>query len=186
MSVCYRCKHYKPGEAALDVDCDMFVPKENALSGYMDPSKQRGGGSMIWKKRSLRVDAERWFGVKYDRKPGVNTQPIYNLDVGYFRDPEVDSETSCEHCEAVMGDHGWMDTLDGGRCVCPGDWIVTEVGGERRPYKPHEFEETHEPNMAYSTPALAEDFEKEAVALIKECGTEMRFKPVEGDEEIIG
>lgn len=140
---------------------------------------------MIYKKRPLKVDAEQWFRVEYDRQAGANTLPIYHLDVGHFRDPEVDSESCCEHCDATMHDHGWIDTLDGGHTVCPGDWIVTEVGGRKVPFKPHEFKIFHEPNLDHSTSALRSDFEETSVALIERVGAGVKFTPVEGDEEII-
>lgn len=38
--------------------------------------------------------------------------------------------------------HGWIDTLEGGHIVCPGDWIVTGVQGERYPVKPDIFAAT--------------------------------------------
>jgi len=54
-----------------------------------------------------------------------------------------------------MGDHpavtefergnGWVDTLEGGHVVSPGDWIITGVKGEHYPCKPDIFELTYEP-----------------------------------------
>ena len=41
--------------------------------------------------------------------------------------------------------HGWIDTLEGGHIVCPGDWIITGVKGEHYPCKPDIFEMTYEP-----------------------------------------
>ncbi len=43
-----------------------------------------------------------------------------------------------------MHDHGWIDTLEFGHVVCPGDWIITGVKNERYPCKPDIFEETYE------------------------------------------
>ena len=55
-----------------------------------------------------------------------------------------------------MGDHpaveeslgndqfGWIDTLEGGHIVSPGDWIITGVKGEHYPCKPDIFEMTYE------------------------------------------
>jgi hypothetical protein len=43
-----------------------------------------------------------------------------------------------------MQDHGWIDTLEGGHIVCPGDWIITGVVGELYPCKPDIFEATYE------------------------------------------
>lgn len=43
-----------------------------------------------------------------------------------------------------MHEHGWIDTLEGGHIVCPGDWIITGVNGERYPCKPDIFAKTYE------------------------------------------
>jgi hypothetical protein len=56
-----------------------------------------------------------------------------------------------------MGDHpevkrlvpndpvsGWIETLEGGHIVTPGDWIITGVKGEHYPCKPDIFEMTYE------------------------------------------
>lgn len=50
----------------------------------------------------------------------------------------------CEHCGNIMRFHGWIDTLEGGHIVCPGDWIITGVKGERYPCKPVIFVVTYE------------------------------------------
>jgi hypothetical protein len=39
---------------------------------------------------------------------------------------------------------GWIDTLEGGHVVTPGDWIITGVRGEHYPCKPDIFAETYE------------------------------------------
>lgn len=38
----------------------------------------------------------------------------------------------------------WIDTLEGGHIVTPGDWIITGVKGEQYPCKPDIFELTYE------------------------------------------
>jgi hypothetical protein len=40
---------------------------------------------------------------------------------------------------------GWIQTLEGGHVVTPGDWIITGVKGEKYPCKPDIFEMTYEP-----------------------------------------
>lgn len=65
--------------------------------------------------------------------------------VRYFRRPDVSSDTACRHCGRDMHIHGWIDTTEGGHIVCPGDWIITGVRGERYPCKPDIFAETYEP-----------------------------------------
>lgn len=98
----------------------------------------------IYKKKPIKVDAEQWFYAEYDRKAGVNTPPIYHLDVNYFRHPDISEQGTCKHCDRVMLDLGWIDTLEGGHIVCPNDWIITGVAGEKYPCKPVIFEATYE------------------------------------------
>lgn len=65
--------------------------------------------------------------------------------VRYFRRPDVDGNSICDHCSRIMDEHGWIDTLEGGHIVCPGDFIITGVNGERYPCKPDIFVKTYEP-----------------------------------------
>ena len=39
---------------------------------------------------------------------------------------------------------GWIETLEGGHVVTPGDWIITGVKGEKYPCKPDIFDMTYE------------------------------------------
>jgi len=64
--------------------------------------------------------------------------------VRYYRRPDDPGERQCEHCALTMHDHGWIDTLEGGHNVCPGDWIITGVQGERYPIKDEIFRETYD------------------------------------------
>jgi hypothetical protein len=64
--------------------------------------------------------------------------------VRYFRHPEVAGSTLCEQCGVEHHQHGWIDTLEMGHRVCPGDWIITGVQGEMYPCKPAIFEATYE------------------------------------------
>lgn len=56
----------------------------------------------------------------------------------------MDGKTPCKHCGVIMHDHGWIDTLEGGHIVCPGDWVITGVKDERYPCKPDIFTATYE------------------------------------------
>ena len=49
--------------------------------------------------------------------------------VRFFRRPDKPGETPCSHCSRKLSDHGWIDTLEGGHIVCPGDFIVTGTSG---------------------------------------------------------
>lgn len=64
--------------------------------------------------------------------------------VRYYRNPEDDGARTCAACRRIMHDHGWIDTAEGGHIVCPGDYIITGVQGERYPCKPDIFEATYE------------------------------------------
>ena len=108
-----------------------------------------------YKKRPVVVEATQW--LKNGDHPKDNSQPISQEDpslsegelVRYFRDPSINSAYRCHHCERVMRDHGWIETLesgpDGGHVVCPGDWIITGVQGEKYPCKDEIFRLTYEP-----------------------------------------
>ena len=108
---------------------------------------------MKYRKKPVVIEAEQWHKVTYTYEPSEE-EPLrpaeYHLDVGYFRHPDVPGDKMCElpngkSCGHTMHDHGWIDTLEGGRTVCPGDWIVTGIQGERYPCKPDIFEATYEP-----------------------------------------
>ena len=104
-----------------------------------------------YRKKLEGVEAEQWFKVIYDREAGHGIEPedmpIYHLGVGYYRRPEGDGQDKCKYCDDIMHNHGWIDTLEGGHIVCPGDWIITGIQGEHYPCKPDIFEATYEPYL---------------------------------------
>ena len=65
--------------------------------------------------------------------------------VRYFRHPDIPGTQVCSKCGHTMHVHGWIDTLEDGHNVCPGDWIITGVQGEHYPCKPNIFFVTYEP-----------------------------------------
>ena len=99
-------------------------------------------------KKPIVVEAEQWFYVNYDREAGHGNSsahaPIYHLEVGYYRHPDVDGEKECEHCGNTMHNHGFMDTLEGGHTVCPGDYIIRGIAGEMYPCKPEIFKASYD------------------------------------------
>lgn len=71
--------------------------------------------------------------------------------VRYYRHPQVNGEHLCEHCGVRMHEHGWIDTVQGGHTVCPGDWIITELDGRGYyPCKPAVFAATYDAVEAVS------------------------------------
>ena len=76
----------------------------------------------------------------------VPTEPREGAVVRYFRrpEPEYAVETLHEPCGVRWHDHGRIDTLEGGHTVCPGDWVITGIAGERYPCKDKIFRATYE------------------------------------------
>ncbi len=93
---------------------------------------------MKFRKKPVVIDAYQWFEVS----PYVEGK---KRDVDYYRQPGVDGACPCDYCGKRMHDHGFIDTLEDGHRVCPGDWIITGWAGERYPCKPHIFEATYDP-----------------------------------------
>lgn len=78
--------------------------------------KNETGTNMQFRKKPVVIEANQWF--KLGDHPNVKE---YNYRFG------------------------WIETLEGGHIVYPGDWIITGVKGEQYPCKPDIFELTYEP-----------------------------------------
>jgi hypothetical protein len=108
---------------------------------------------MKFRKKPVVIEATQWFknGDHPEDGPSMFVNeagdpfPKEGKVVRYFRHPMQSGENTCKHCGDFMQRHGWIDTLEGGHVVCPGDWIITGVKGERYPCKPDIFEQTYEP-----------------------------------------
>lgn len=77
---------------------------------------------MRFRKKPVVVEAVQWF--KFGDHPAVTSAC-----------PDFPGYT----------DKGWIETLEGGHYVTPGDWIITGVQGEHYPCKPDIFAATYEP-----------------------------------------
>lgn len=123
-----------------------------------------------FKKKPVVIEATQWFKngdhpkdgterfpskqVTDNRLTGGPKDPRYTGEfagellegkvVRYFRRPDISGEEVCKHCDLAMHMHGWIDTLEGGHIVCPGDWIITGVKGELYPCKPDIFIQTYD------------------------------------------
>lgn len=108
---------------------------------------------MEYRKLPVVIEATQWFAN--GDHPEDNCCMCVDPDTGgdflgeghvvrRFRRPDVPGATECGHCGYRMHDHGWIDTLEGGHIVCPGDWIITGVKGEHYPCKPDIFAATYE------------------------------------------
>lgn len=106
---------------------------------------------MKYRKKPVVIEATQWFkngDHPEDRfsPEGVIPEDWEGRVVRYFRRPGFSGESLCGlfSCQKRINDHGWIDALEGGHIVCPGDWIITGVNGERYPCKPDIFEATYE------------------------------------------
>lgn len=90
-----------------------------------------------FRKKPVIIEAYQWHEVgPYRGEPRV---------VEYYRRPDMSGLIQCPHCDRIMHDHGYIDTLEGGHVVCPGDWIIRGIKGEMYPCKPDIFAATYEP-----------------------------------------
>jgi len=105
-----------------------------------------------YRKKPVVVEAEQWFKngdhsedntEMFKYRDGVEFEGEGNI-VRYYRTPNIDGKDKCKHCGKIMHVHGWIDTIEGGHIVCPGDWIIKGIKGELYPCKPDIFEKTYE------------------------------------------
>lgn len=109
---------------------------------------------MRFRKKPVMIEAHQW--TKNGDHPDddcfrpfedtgvIPSEPREGAIVRYFRHPRIPGTDICTSCWRTFHDHGFIDTLEGGYTVCPGDWIITGVKGERYPCKPDIFAETYE------------------------------------------
>jgi hypothetical protein len=106
-----------------------------------------------YRKKPVVIEASQWF--KNGDHPNDDREEFYTQESGhflgegkvvrYYRRPDDPGTRECMYCSKTMHEHGWIDTIEGGHIVCPGDWIITGVKGERYPCKPAIFAATYEP-----------------------------------------
>jgi hypothetical protein len=110
---------------------------------------------MKFRKKPVVIEATQWHKNgdhpmddvmrPFEDTGKIPTEPREGAVVRYYRHPSVPGESLCEQCGNPHHIHGWIDTLEQGHRVCPGDWIITGVKGEQYPCKPDIFEQTYEP-----------------------------------------
>lgn len=84
-----------------------------------------------YRKRPVVISAEQYLPAKHPFPTGV-------VDLPYDRKLELDAKG-----DYVPG-MKWIETLEGGHVVTPGDYIITGVKGERYPCKEDIFLATYE------------------------------------------
>ena len=86
---------------------------------------------MKFRKKPVVIEASQW--NRHGDHLAVGPVPVERYDelsgdVNY--DPEA---------------YGWVQTLEGGHLVSPGDWIIRGIKGELYPCKPDIFSATYDP-----------------------------------------
>ena len=85
-----------------------------------------------YRKKPVVIEAERWFH-KHDV-----------VEVNDYYVASNEERICCSECGLKLKKHGEIPTLEGRHIVCPGDWIITGVKGEKYPCKPDIFKLTYE------------------------------------------
>lgn len=109
---------------------------------------------MKYRKKPIEVEAHQWFKNgdhpdddcfrPYEDTGEIPIEPREGVIVRYYRTPDFDGQLECKHCNDIMHNHGWIDTLEGGHTVCPSDWIIKGIAGEFYPCKHDIFIATYE------------------------------------------
>lgn len=108
---------------------------------------------MRYRKRPVEIEATQWFkngdhpndgGERFEDGEQLKGELLEGKIVRRFCHPQVPAKNGCRYCDKPMRDHGWIDTIEGGHIVCPGDFIITGVKGEMYPCKPDIFALTYE------------------------------------------
>ena len=110
---------------------------------------------MKFRKKPVVIDATQWFKNGDHPKDGTRTfedgefkgELLEGKVVRYFRHPTISGKNGCRFCDDIMHNHGWIDTVQGGHIVCPGDWIINESGNIKKGYypcKPDIFKKTYD------------------------------------------
>ena len=86
-----------------------------------------------YRKKPVVIEAERWHNFQQENQLGVSSD-IFSHEGG----------NRCHKCGEFLDEHGTIPTLEGKHIVCPGDWIITDIKGEKYPCKPDIFEATYE------------------------------------------
>ena len=109
-----------------------------------------------YRKKPVVIEATQWFQngdhpedklmtlMSTEGRPMPGVVENEGKIVRYYRTPQMDGQNKCMYCNEIMHVHGWIETLEGGHIVCPGDWIITGIKGERYPCKPKIFKATYE------------------------------------------
>ena len=91
-----------------------------------------------FRKKPIVIEAVQWLGF-------VNEELSKELGITRSKIPEKYWHDKCGECLLDMFCHGHISTLEGRHIVCPNDWIITGIKGEKYPCKPDIFKATYDP-----------------------------------------
>jgi hypothetical protein len=98
-----------------------------------------------YRKIPVVIEATQWFKNGDHPEDGTEAGELYEGKVvRRFARHDIPHDHICRECNLPYAVHGWINTLEGGHRVCPGDWIITGVKGERYPCKADIFAMTYE------------------------------------------
>ena len=102
-----------------------------------------------YRKRPVVIEAHQWHSngdhpLDAEGRSEFNPETEEGRVVRRYRHPQIAGDELCGVCSGIVEKHGWVDTLEAGHRVCPGDWIITGVEGEHYPCKPRIFAATYE------------------------------------------
>ena len=90
---------------------------------------------MKYRKKPVIIEATQWF--KHGDHPQVHELPATKV-------VEIGLALGNKSSGIPPSKLGWVETLEGGHIVTPGDYIITGINGEHYPCKPDIFEATYE------------------------------------------
>jgi len=77
--------------------------------------------------------------------PMFRKKPVVIEATQWFKHGDHPKVTALHPTNPGFENYGWVETLEGGHTVTPGDWIIKGVKGEFYPCKPDIFAATYEP-----------------------------------------
>lgn len=107
---------------------------------------------MKFRKKPVEIEAHQWWkngdhpedgSAIIEPKDGGEPSLSEGNIVRRYRTPETKCDSVCPQCGFLFHIHGWIDTLEGGHIVCPGDWVITGIENEKYPCKPGIFNKTY-------------------------------------------
>lgn len=91
-------------------------------------------------KRPIPIEAVRWFEVT-DEIPAVTKPDDAHIEGDRAHNSFPD--TRRPNCTEALAKHGKIETIEGDYTVCPGDWIITGIEGEKYPCEPNIFDRSY-------------------------------------------